>query len=564
MANKKNKGKQGRRPAEGKSAPSVKTAPKGAARRLSLRMRIILIALLVALFVSAAIGGFFIYRAHAGFNYMEADLSRYVSISAEDIKNISLAVKVDKPTEEDLERELLALRVKYKTLILGSAADDIIAEGSVVSIFYAGYLIGKDGGREYFSGGSNLSNVAGGSPHQLTIGEGGFIPGFEQGLIGIRPSDTEIPEVITTGTIAEGDVVYANIVGYHPNGTAINLSGQPLVVSPELDAQYGVGFYELLLGQTVGKRIIKENTILKSAENPADEFLYTSMTTQFKTVGGKAHTVEGYFPVDYKEGSFLNGKTAYFEVYIKDTTSYTVPEFTDAFLTEKVGIVSAELEDYEGETLAEKYRDFVWKNLCEDYESRLFTASEESFWKKIVEVATVKRIPGAATNEIYDEYMDSLRVTYQDYLDSMGMTEAEYSFQTFTSEYFTLEEGMSYKTYVRKVAEQTAKEKMIFFYAIQVMNVAPSESELQAEFKDSLRELAKQSSLLDESYYNDIEDPAEREEAYEKYMEELEKTEATLLENAGEEYFLESAYYNLGFPRLLEKAKITFVGKGHS
>ncbi len=563
---KKNKGKQAR-PAQPIKAPAAKTAKKSAARegcKLSFKGKIVLIAVLVALLLSAGVGGFFIYRAHAGFNYMETDLSRFVSISAEDLKNISLAVKVDKPTEEDLERELLALRVEYKSLITGSTADDVIAEGSVVSVFYAGYMIGSGGQKEYFSGGSNLSNAASGTATPLTIGAGGFVPGFETRLIGIRPSDTEVPQVITDGTIADGDVVYTNIVGYHPNGAAINLSGQPLVVSPDLDLLYGEGFYELLVGQTVGKRIIKENTILKSVSDPSEEFLYTSMITQFKTVGGKAHTVEAYFPLNYQEGSSLNGKTAYFEVYIKDTTSYSVPALTDAFLTEKVGVVAAELEDYEGETLTEKYRAFVWEKLCEDYESRLFTASEESFWNKIVKIATVKRVPSAAVNEVYDEYMKSLRTTYEDYLKSMGVTEAEYTFKTFASEYFTLKDGMTYQTYVREVAKKTASEKMIFFYAIQLMEVAPSESELQAEFKDSLRALAKENSLLDESYYNDLDDPEKREAAYKEYIKELEETEQILLEKAGEEYFLESAYYNLGFPRLLEKAKITFVGKGHS
>ncbi len=563
---KKNKGRQGKL-AQEKKEPMQKAVAKTASARKGARLspmgRIVLIVLIACLLLGGGIGGFFIYRAHAGYNYIEADLSRYVSLSPEDLKNITLVVKVDKPTEEDVERELLSLRVQHKTLV-GGSADDLIAEGSAVSLYYAGYILGSNGGKEYFSGGSNLLSAAKGSPMLLTIGSGSFAAGFEEGLIGIRPSETEIPTVITQGTLAEGDTIYVNMRGYHPNGAALNLSGQPLVLSPDLDLLYGEGFYELLLGKTIGERIIKNNTMLKNADGSGGEFLYTSLSAEFKTVGGKAHTVEAYFPMDYQEGSPLCGKTAYFEVYIKDTTSYDLPALTDAFLTEKVGIVAAELEDYEGDTLVEKYKAFLRQKFAEDYETRLFSASEESFWLEIVKVASTKRVPRAAVNEVYDEYMESLRLTYEDYLDSMGVTKSQYPFKTFTKEYFTLNEGESYKSRVKAIAERTAREKMIFFYAIRVMGVAPTEAELETEFFESLRTLAKQNSLLDESYYEDQTDPEKREAAYKEYMKELSKTENMLLEAAGEEYFLESAYYNLGFPRLLEKAKVTYVGKGHS
>ena len=56
----------------------------------------------------------------------------------------------------------------------------------------------------------------------------------------------------------------------------------------------------------------------------------------------------------------------------------------------------------------------------------------------------------------------------------------------------------------------------------------------------------------------------EKKAAYAEYMAELSKTREGLLEVMGEEYFLESAYYNYSFPRLLDMVKITYEGKGHN
>ena len=104
---------------------------------------------------------------------------------------------------------------------------------------------------------------------------------------------------------------------------------------------------------------------------------------------------------------------------------------------------------------------------------------------------------------------------------------------------------------------------MIFFYAIEVCGVMPSESELKEAYEQILLEYAQMNSLLDESYYENISDPGQKKEAYETYLAEVEETKAELLRIRGEEYFLESAYYNFGFEKLLQLSKITYLGKGH-
>lgn len=527
--------------------------------------RIILLSVLIAIVLGASVGGFFAIRSALGygrdFNYMEKDLSKYVTVSAEDFKNISMVVSVDKPTAEDVEREITALLVEHKKLPTGvSDPDDVIQNGSVVKMYYSGYLLTEDGDRQYFSGGSNLSGTA----TDLVIGSASFIPGFEEGLIGIRPSDTQVPAVIKEGVLSEGDVVYVNIEGFHPSGKNLALYGQRLVLTPALDEEYGEGFYALLLGSELGKNVSTQNMILHSPKEGEGDFVYKTIRSIYITEGEKPYTVETYFPLSYSETS-LQGKTAYFDVYIENTTTHVIPELTDEFLTDTVGVLPEKLAGYEGDTLVEKYRSYVKDSLDADYETRLLEATEEKFWEKIVSVATVKRVPRAAVLEVYDMYIEDARSTYNSYLQSMGITETTYSFETFCGEYFAsnLREGESYKQYIKRLSKQTAGEKIIFFYAIQLLDVAPSESELSEAYEQILDEFAKQNAILDESYYESAETEEERRAAYEEYVKEVQKTRDALITTLGEEYFLESAYYNYSFPKLLAMTKVSYEGKGH-
>ncbi len=560
--NKKRKPSAQRSTTAYKASPIAKKKPKRERRPMSkLLRRVLLFSLIGGFLLGAGLGVFFIYRANAGFNYMEANLSRYVRLSPEALKNVSLTVRVDKPTEADVEQHVLALRVQHKYRPEGMEADKdaLIENGSVVELFYSGYLKDQDGKKTYFQGGSNLS---GAKPDELIIGSGSFISGFESGLVGLRPSDTEIPTVVKSGKLSEGDVVYLNLKGFHPNGTAIEQYGIPLTLTPALDDTYGEGFFELLVDSEIEENLAKKTVLLSGKAGSDGDFVYTNILPLYRTEGGKCKTVEAYFSWDYSEDS-LKGKTAYFDVYMKSSTSHMLPELTDAFLTDTVGILPEKLADYEGASLVEKYKSYVRDTLENEYRQQLFEACEESFWEKIMEIAEIRRVPAAATKEVYNEYMLSLENTYRDYLLSTGYTEDIYPFDTFGREYFQLEKGQSYKKEVKRLAKQTAGEKMIFFYAIEACGVMPNESELQKAYEESLLEYAKMNSLLDESYYEGKTDPEEYREAYNAYLEELEKTKAELLKIRGEEYFLESAYYNYGFEKLLALARITYVGKGH-
>ena len=103
-------------------------------------------------------------------------VENYVTLG--DYRN--LAVSVEKPVvrDEDCDQLLLAVYQSNVTLENGGVLDRPVAEGDTVNIDYVGT---KDG--VAFGGGTAYGT-------NLTIGSGGFIPGFESGLVGAMPGET--------------------------------------------------------------------------------------------------------------------------------------------------------------------------------------------------------------------------------------------------------------------------------------------------------------------------------------------------------------------------------------
>ena len=84
-------------------------------------------------------------------------------------------------SEEDLTALLASLQNSYlKYEVDESRAETVVRKGDIVNIDYSGIL---DGETEPFAGGTAQGS-------HLEIGSGGFIDGFEDGLIGKKPGET--------------------------------------------------------------------------------------------------------------------------------------------------------------------------------------------------------------------------------------------------------------------------------------------------------------------------------------------------------------------------------------
>ncbi|MBQ5793772.1 MAG: FKBP-type peptidyl-prolyl cis-trans isomerase [Clostridia bacterium] len=153
------------------------------------------------------------------YDYMANDMSAFVSLSKEQYQAFEINVgKEYLVTDEIVELQLKNLMYQYATATNGTekVTDQPIQYGDKVYIYYRGEVDGKE-----FSGGSNMNNS---SPYALGIGSGSFIPGFEEGLIGVVPSETSkdkpypvhvtFPEGYKDSELAGKDAIFYVVVEY--------------------------------------------------------------------------------------------------------------------------------------------------------------------------------------------------------------------------------------------------------------------------------------------------------------------------------------------------------------
>ena len=127
----------------------------------------------------------------------EAELSDEASITLGNYKGLTLTAVREAVTDADIDAELDALRQQYPAVVEGRAAK----EGDVANIDYVGT---KDG--VAFDGGTA-------SGYNLSLGNGGFIDGFEDGVVGMMPGEEKdlnltFPEEYHSAELAGQDVVF--------------------------------------------------------------------------------------------------------------------------------------------------------------------------------------------------------------------------------------------------------------------------------------------------------------------------------------------------------------------
>ncbi|MBR1859093.1 MAG: trigger factor [Selenomonadaceae bacterium] len=110
--------------------------------------------------------------------YPEVKLGQY--------KGLDIEKEVEEVTEEDVDKQIKAMREHHATMI-DAAEDDPIEDGDFITLDFTGYVDGKP-----FENGEGKS-------YPLQIGSNTFIPGFESGLIGAkvgeeRDIDVTFPE----------------------------------------------------------------------------------------------------------------------------------------------------------------------------------------------------------------------------------------------------------------------------------------------------------------------------------------------------------------------------------
>lgn len=120
------------------------------------------------------------------YDYISADVSADVDIQPSDYTDMKLTLSSSlRITDEDVQDYIYnSILFQYRTADNGTnkMTDSKMKKGDSAFIYYKGEIDGVA-----FEGGSNWDGT---SPYELALGSGSFIPGFEDGLIGVIPTDT--------------------------------------------------------------------------------------------------------------------------------------------------------------------------------------------------------------------------------------------------------------------------------------------------------------------------------------------------------------------------------------
>ena len=165
------------------------------------------------------------------FDYLNSDLSAYITVKPEIYKSLTLEIEEKyEVTDKLLEEYIKEILASYPNIT--KVTDRPVAEGDTVYIYYEGYIDGVA-----FSGGSNMSNT---EPYALTIGSDTFIDGFEDGLIGVIPSETSkesptevncrFPDNYGTADVAGKDAVFKVVVEYIAEKTPVTELTEEFVI----------------------------------------------------------------------------------------------------------------------------------------------------------------------------------------------------------------------------------------------------------------------------------------------------------------------------------------------
>lgn len=130
---------------------------------------------------------------------LKADVTVKPDVTLGEYKGIAVEKPAYKVTEADIDREIKRMQEQNARLI--SVSDRASQQGDIVTVDYVGYLDGQE-----FDGGKA-------EDQDIEIGQGRFIPGFEDQLIGMHPGDKKeftitFPEDYK-GDLAGKDVVFS-------------------------------------------------------------------------------------------------------------------------------------------------------------------------------------------------------------------------------------------------------------------------------------------------------------------------------------------------------------------
>ena len=539
------------------TAPVAKTEDAAEAKRLDkTRLFLIifgavaLVAILASIIVAVAV------NSSKSFDYMKKNLSRYVSVPADVYASFDVTVDALDIKDQDIKDKVISILCKNKITPEGGALnkkDAKINAGDILNFFYRGYTLGENDEKEYFNGGCNFNQQIGTDKTKLEIGSGSFVSGFEYNLIGKNPKDYATLNKITTGDFDGYDSFALTYTVSYADGTVKKAQTALIRLSdPKLDEKWGEGFkayfesgdFDIGVEFATGKDGDSALTVptVKTAANGATQDVYTDMkiTEAYQITDAPVMVIEAYFPENYQEES-LQGKTAYFECYIKTVEDYDAPELNEEFFTEKLKVSAEEYAALEGDTLEKKLENYLRSELEKEYESNVQAIVEETFWTRAMEKSEVKKFPESDVRAYYDSSLASMESAYSNYQSYYS------SFDAFARAYLSLGSTDDWQSALMATAEDAIKQKLVFYYIIREEGYIPTEEQFNSIREDVYSDYLQ--SYLD--YYG-------IEESDSDYAEQLEAAKAAVDAEYDDEYWQTNIIYEFGMNKICENANIIY------
>lgn len=533
---------------EKKTAPAGARAAQAAVaarghRRLSrleiLLMLVAAITVVAVVLVLLVSEGVFSIGGRTHIDFIDGELSRYVTLPDGAWRDYTVTVSVAPIRDMDVEDAILQARADQAPAAAeGGGAYYLsrpIDAGDVVYIWYRGYTLDENGRKVDFSGGTNLWDD---EPSKVTVGSGSMIPGFELGLVGVVPEQTlpgsaysgGVIDKLRSGRVQDGDVIYVTYSAIPTVGAMINNQQARIDLSdPQLEQTWGEGFLDMVKEYEIGytKNPNQDLTI----PNTTDKIFYQSIRIDFATRGLDDYaTVEARFPDEYSETS-LQGKTAYFDVYVEKMQDYATPALTDEFVEQTLKL---DVSSYEGTDTLSRYHSYVRSTLEQERQQTILERAKEGVLQHLGSLATVK-LPEREVTYLYNDVVAQLTSMYQS-----GYTQLYSDLDSFIRAYYDLSQSEDWTTYVSYQVRADLRERLIICQAARQAGLAPDEATLSACQERLISEEVASYGYSRDKYKTD-----------EEYEQALASLREEILDAYGEDYFRENAFVECAYDALV-------------
>ena len=473
-------------------------------------------------------------------------LDPYINIKESDYKGYEIEIPIRKPGEIELQTKLNELLATNR----GNATEGKdttytgkpIAIGDDINMSYLGYEFDEAGRMLLVSGASNYEN-GNFKLDRYTVGLNASIfgVGFENELVGKKPNGSLEGAVRASGKVLDGNVIFATVSFVLDNGLVydeVDVCIDP--ASPDFERLWGIGAYEELLSLPSDKydKMMFGMIVLTGDKKETFELegggtiTYTALTLNYVTSPKTAPiTVETYYPADYTIEALQN-KTIYYDVYIKNVIKYNVPEFNDAFVTEKLGLTEEKLANFEGETLTDRCKSYYMQMINDTYEDDCKAYLEIAVWNRLYSVVRVGMYPDKEIDRLYLAELEA-------YTMAMAEANANGAGYSDVDDYMPialgLDEGAEWTSYLLELVKRTVKERLIIYSVLRKEGILPTGEEFEALYEKELRADYERAIALYPGSFSSIED-------YEEYI----------YEERGKDEYIHDVYYYYATEKLIE------------